>query len=402
MSIKDEITERIGVHKLALAVLQELNWLEREQPISDHGIDLQAEIVENGKPTGMLYAIQVKSGKSYFDEVSDTTIVFRKGEKRHLDYWINYSLPVLLVLYHPEEDNLYWNFVTKENTKLTEKKWKIEIPKTNILSRKSKDEIKSFYINTNQFTILKTTDTSHALSRRISIKLLHKKDISDYVIKQTIPHIIEKLKRSDYYRNEIVYKNHKNNLADSIWVFTYKTLEQFKHGLPYCTAVWNNLESISPTPLSGPYECIDNNIHIQFGGEIIPDDFIKDNEMPKGKYLKIVDNFLKEAKKIQERIEKLFSEHKEENIELMKAEILKKEESFTSLLPEEYHQNFPPNECTDLDQEIQNINAQIDNIFIVIKDQSRDNSNIVFCIKMYLEDTAEHFEASKYERKKSI
>lgn len=84
MSIKDEITERIGVHKLALAVLQELNWLEREQPISDHGINLQVEIVENGKPTGMLYAIQIKLGKSYFDEVSDTTIVFRRGKK---DTW---------------------------------------------------------------------------------------------------------------------------------------------------------------------------------------------------------------------------------------------------------------------------------------------------------------------------
>lgn len=293
-------------------------------------------------------------------------------------------------------------FCYKGKYKINWKKWKIELSKSNILSKESKDEIRSFYVNTNQFTILKTTDTSHALSRRISVKLLHKKDISDYAIKQTIPHIIEKLKRSDYYRNEIVHKNHKDNLADSIWVLTYKTLEQFNHGLPYCTAVWNNPESISPTQLSSPHECIDNNIHIQWGGETIPDDFIKDNEMPKGKYLKIADKFLKEAFKTQEIINKFFSEHKEANIELMKEKILECEESFTALLPEEYHQNFPPNECTDLDQEIQNINAQIDNIFIVIKDKSRDNSNIVYCIKIYLEDTAEHLEASKYERKKSI
>ncbi|MFH1829503.1 MAG: DUF4365 domain-containing protein [Pseudomonadota bacterium] len=65
MSIQGQITERIGVHKFALTILEKFNWLEREQPIADYGIDLHVEIVEDGKPTGMLYAIQIKSGKSY-------------------------------------------------------------------------------------------------------------------------------------------------------------------------------------------------------------------------------------------------------------------------------------------------------------------------------------------------
>ncbi len=401
MSIQDEITERIGVHKFALTILRDFNWLERKQPISDHGIDFQIEIVDDDLPTGMLYAIQLKSGKSYFNESTEKAIVFR-GKKKHLSYWIDYSLPVILVLYIPEEDNLYWSFVNQENTIETDEAWKIEIPKTNILSRESKHEIESYYINTNDFTLLKTEDTSHALSRRISVKLLHKKEISNYTIRNTIPHFIEKLKNSDYFRNEIVSENHKNKLADSIWVYTYKTLEQFHHGLPHCIAVWNDPKSESPTTLSNHDECLDNDIQIKWGNDIIPDAFIENNEMSKGKYLNIIDRFVSEAKKEVQRIEESFLKYRKANIEKMKTEIIQNEEYFNQLLPEVYHNSFPPNECNDLDQEIQNINASINNISIVIKDKSRNNNNIIKCINMYLKTCEENLEAIKYERKKSV
>jgi len=401
MSIQDEITERIGVHKFALAILRDFNWIEREQPISDHGIDFQIEIVDDELPTGMLYAVQLKSGRSYFNESTEDAIVFR-GKKRHLSYWTDYALPVILVLYNPEEDNLYWTFVNQENTIETDKAWKIEIPKSNILTKESKQEIEKYYINTNDFTLLKTEDTSHALSRRISVKLLHKKDISNYTIKNTIPHFIEKLKSSDYFRNEIVSENHKNNLADSIWVYTYKTIEQFHHSLPHCIAVWNSPESGSPTKLSNYDECIDNNIKIKWGKDIIPDVFIESNEMPKGKYLNIVDRFINEAKKEFQRIEELFLKFREANIEILKSEIIKNDEYFNSLLPEDYHNSYPPNECHDLNQEIQNISASIDNIYIIIKDKSRDDNNIIQCINMYLKTCKENLEAIKYERRKAV
>jgi len=401
MSVQDEITERIGVHKFALTILQDFNWFEREQPISDYGIDFQIEIVDDDLPTGMLYAVQLKSGRSYFNELTEDAIVFR-GKKRHLSYWTDYSLPVILVLYNPEEDNLYWTFVNQENTIETDKAWKIEIPKSNILTKKSKQEIAKYYINTNDFTLLKTEDTSHALSRRISVKLLHKKDISNYTIKNTIPHFIEKLKSSDYFRNEIVSENHKNKLADSIWVYTYKTIEQFHRGLPHCIAVWNDPKSESPTKLSNYDECIDNNIQIKWGNDIIPDAFIENNEMSKGKYLNIIDKFVSEAKNEIQRIEELFFKYRETNIEVMKTEIIQNNVYFNKHLLENYHNSYPPNECSDLDQKIKNISALIDNIYIVIKDKSRDENNMIQCINMYLKTCKENLKAIKYERRKTI
>ena len=92
---EDNITERIGIHKVALTFLQKYGWLEREQFVSDFGIDIQVEIVKNGNPTGLLYCLQVKSGKSYIKETDDNIIYYTQNE-RHIEYWQNHSLPVLL------------------------------------------------------------------------------------------------------------------------------------------------------------------------------------------------------------------------------------------------------------------------------------------------------------------
>jgi len=75
-----EIIDRIGVHKVGLKFLQDFNWIEREQPISDYGIDMHVEIINEGIPTGQLIALQIKSGDSYFKEMTQETIVYR-GKK---------------------------------------------------------------------------------------------------------------------------------------------------------------------------------------------------------------------------------------------------------------------------------------------------------------------------------
>ena len=48
------------------AIFLEMRWLFRRQLESDFGIDAQVEVVEDGRPTGQLVAIQIKSGASFF------------------------------------------------------------------------------------------------------------------------------------------------------------------------------------------------------------------------------------------------------------------------------------------------------------------------------------------------
>jgi hypothetical protein len=97
--------DRIGIAKLDV-FFSNFGWLFREQPIHDYGIDAQVEIVVGDQPTGNLIAIQVKSGKSYFSELTDTDIIYRTDDK-HINYWSTHCLPVIIVLYDPDSDILY-------------------------------------------------------------------------------------------------------------------------------------------------------------------------------------------------------------------------------------------------------------------------------------------------------
>lgn len=119
--------DRIGVSKCQLLFSQN-KFIFREQTISDYGIDALIETREKDAPTGKMIAIQIKSGESYFRETDGDYIVYRVDEK-HRNYWINHSLPVIIVLYSPELDKCIWENVNRQTLILCGKQWKIRIPK---------------------------------------------------------------------------------------------------------------------------------------------------------------------------------------------------------------------------------------------------------------------------------
>lgn len=127
--------ERSGVHSVG-KFFSDSGWLFREQPSNDVGIDAQVEIVEEDAPTGKLIAMQIKSGMSYCRGGSERSFVIQ-CKNRHINYWVNHSLPVIVVLYNPENKNLYWENVSEKTIKKTKGSWKIEIPKTKVLDSNS-------------------------------------------------------------------------------------------------------------------------------------------------------------------------------------------------------------------------------------------------------------------------
>lgn len=131
--------DRTGISEVSKLISQ-MKLIFREQPVDDYGIDGQIEILDGEYANGKLIAVQVKSGKSYFNEVSNNNIIYR-GEKKHYDYWINHSLPVILVLYNPEEDKCYWKEVNRKTAIVTGKNWKMEIPLSNVLDSDSKFQL---------------------------------------------------------------------------------------------------------------------------------------------------------------------------------------------------------------------------------------------------------------------
>lgn len=125
--------ERIGVGIVTLKINKDLNWIFREQPIQDFGIDAHIEIHSGKEATGKLIALQIKSGPSYFQESDKENVVFR-GKKKHLDYWLKHSLPVLVVLCDINNNSCIWEQVTSDKVEIiSDDTWKMLIPKHKIL-----------------------------------------------------------------------------------------------------------------------------------------------------------------------------------------------------------------------------------------------------------------------------
>ncbi|MCD6010703.1 MAG: hypothetical protein K0Q79_565 [Flavipsychrobacter sp.] len=139
------ISERAGVHAVAKIFFENFKWIFREQPINDFGIDGYVEMANlmnknNLRPTGKIIGVQIKTGNSYFRESTIRHFVFR-GSRRHLEYWLNHSLSVIVILYNNETNCAYWQEITISTVTLTKNNFKINIPRTNTLSTRSKEEL---------------------------------------------------------------------------------------------------------------------------------------------------------------------------------------------------------------------------------------------------------------------
>lgn len=133
-------TERLGVNAVERMFLH-IGWIFREQHTTDVGIDAQVEICEDGVATGKVLAIQIKSGASYFRQENASGYVYH-GDGRHLDYWLQHSLPVLLVLYDPTEDRAWWCSLHEENVTREANRWSTCVPKVQELTQVSRDALR--------------------------------------------------------------------------------------------------------------------------------------------------------------------------------------------------------------------------------------------------------------------
>ncbi|GAA3082983.1 DUF4365 domain-containing protein [Streptomyces rectiviolaceus] len=128
----------IGVTQTQLAVEARLGWLFREQPTEDYGIDAHAEVVDADSVRGRLLALQIKSGSSWFREQGRGGWWFRP-DAEHVQYWTNHSLPVAVVLYHPERERCYWQLVSRETLiKTSRGGWKLLVPEAQVLDESAR------------------------------------------------------------------------------------------------------------------------------------------------------------------------------------------------------------------------------------------------------------------------
>jgi tetratricopeptide (TPR) repeat protein len=132
-------TERRGINAVDSAVL-DLDWIAREQTVSDFGIDFQVETTTlDGEPTARLLALQVKSGPSYFTSEGKTHVPFYVEEK-HIKYWGDHSLPTILVLYDHSRKLLVWALTSSAVKVGKSNGWRIDVPLNQVFDTTVRDE----------------------------------------------------------------------------------------------------------------------------------------------------------------------------------------------------------------------------------------------------------------------
>ncbi len=141
-------TERLGVYYCG-GIAESNNWMFREQPIDDVGIDAHIELMESSGKAQQLIALQIKSGTSWFNEKRDNHVIFRDINERQYNYWITNSLPCIVVLYNPNDNTCIWQKLTSDTIERTNggkgKGFFVKVPLNQIfLDAVSNKEIISF------------------------------------------------------------------------------------------------------------------------------------------------------------------------------------------------------------------------------------------------------------------
>jgi uncharacterized protein len=121
------VVSRVGVAIVDKLVHGALRWIFRELTVSDVGIDGHIEERVAGKATGRLLGVQIKSGASWFREPIEGGWVYR-GDGLHLEYWLRYALPVVLVMVDVDDEVAYWQHIDGGQVERLRTGWKIVVP----------------------------------------------------------------------------------------------------------------------------------------------------------------------------------------------------------------------------------------------------------------------------------
>jgi len=127
---------------VAYAVQKKLGWLFREQPKEDFGIDAHVEVADGEAVEGRLLALQIKTGPSFFRERGDGGWWFRP-DSSHVRYWVNHSLPVVIVLADLESERCFWELMNPSSlVKTSGGNWKVLIPEVHLLDESAKQVLR--------------------------------------------------------------------------------------------------------------------------------------------------------------------------------------------------------------------------------------------------------------------
>jgi hypothetical protein len=397
----------------------------------DNDIDGEIEIFDNNnQTTAKFIKVQLKTVDSPEPFETGNDFFSYDASVKFLNFCDVCDIPIILAVYNISEEKGYYLFVQKyiyETLDFKSPKWRnnqttirLHIPLGNSFTTKeSKDELERIANNgtdlitqlrkketaKNYYTILNQDDNSHGTALRTSIRILVEKSFatSKEAMRILLPKINEECREKVYHRNNILAKHFRRKTYDVIYLFFYDSLQQVNHGLPFCRTLWisEKLPVDSAPMVSEPNELIEK-INVYWDKVDEFSDLIEDNLLDKGIYLPYADKAFTQFSVLYDKVLVLSDKHTNELISYDK--YIKNLKRFNKDLDKLndlfFNFGFPPIECKDLDAKIQSLICLLHNIKLVVNDESREQPNILACIKMYMESIETDIREYEYERKK--
>jgi hypothetical protein len=402
----EEHTGRVGVG-LALIAFERLHLIFREQNVHDYGIDAHVEITEGGKPTGSLFAVQVKSGASYFKEQDDSGFIYRADDE-HVTYWIQHSLPVILVLCDSEENLVYWQLISDATVETTGAGWRLLVPRNQVVNESSLEKFKQIatrVIPAYRYTVLKQEDVSWGGAKRYSLDVLLNGTLTKAEIAAVVRQVIAEYMGSRYHRNELVERRWGDADAHVIFLFVYLTLDDRRTANWICRSLWiaeNLSESQAPARLEGE----------DIGSSIVTDWSDQYQEMAelwsqltakKEDYLRSVTAIVAELKPIMSRIISSLKMERTAGREISARveELLRvSEPKITELYGDAGRIGLAPVECRDVNGKLQVVVAAAHNLVLPFWGESANGQRNPFLEQMAVEDYKKNLGHLEYELEK--
>ena len=404
---KSSRIERVGVQIVGLQ-FEEAGYIFREQPTSDYGIDAHIELIDGEEVTGQLIALQIKSGDSWFKEVCSEGYVFR-GDKKHLSYWLDHSLPVLIVLCDSKTRNCYWQTITSSNVIDTEKALKIIVPKyqkiTPVMYVDLKRLVNKLAIHKN-YTIASTEDLSHNNAKRYSLRVILNKEHTQAEIINLIKTITTQTANCEYHRSERTREHWGSRPAHVVWINIYPSAEDERNNNILCGTEWfSDTLASEYKPLSNYGEEVGQNIKVNWNNSYLTySRYNSQNTMNKEEFIIKTTSLVKASEPHIDLAFSLYIEYESGrcDIDKLKSAMTRSFVNIDEIYSSGTDLGLSPFECKDLSNKFQSLIAYAHNVFLPFSGFGKESteSQIIFNIKSQVKYYREAFVGFEFELKK--
>ena len=356
---------------LAQLSFEKLDFIVRPQHKGDVGIDLHAELIENERPSGSLLALQVKAGESFFAETDGDHFIYRP-DSSHVNYWLDHSLPVVVCLSDLATLQVYWQWVNEETAVSTGKGFKIAVPISQKVDQQSKHQLRQILtpaLPTSHYTVWQDNEHRIGPIKRASVKALINGTRNKAEIATVIRRITGQRAMDGYCYDATVAGD---DSAHVVWTYIYLTAEDFANGNDYCASLWVHDQvddRFKPMPLYG--ENVGHGITVRWNSSYADVARLTASSLTKKQYLAhaeaIITGIQTITESLDQRLEALSASTIDEGEFLAKTSTdrasIERIEALVREMPP------PPYECSDLDQLVNLLAANLSNIALIYSER---------------------------------